>query len=103
MKPGGYVELSESYRMFFFLISEAIPPTRKFSDPHLANFRSDDGSLKDDSPLQKWANLMNDAMIASGRPVPSEALLRERLEKAGFVDVQSFTLRLPVGPWPKDK
>jgi hypothetical protein len=82
---------------------DAIPSLQRFSDPPLANFRSDDGSLKEDSPLQKWANLMNDAMVASGRPPPSEALLRERLEKAGFVDVQSFMLRLPVGPWPKDK
>jgi hypothetical protein len=42
-------------------------------------------------------------MIASGRVPQSEELLRERLEKAGFVDVQSFTLRLPIGPWAKDE
>jgi hypothetical protein len=46
---------------------------------------------------------MQEAMIASGRPAASEELLRERLEKAGFVDVQSFTIRLPYGPWAKDK
>jgi hypothetical protein len=42
-------------------------------------------------------------MIVTGRASPSEELLRGRLEKAGYVDVQSFTLRLPFGPWAKDK
>jgi hypothetical protein len=65
--------------------------------------QSDDGSLRDDNPLTRFGNLMNDALIATGRATPSEELLRERLEKAGFADVQSFTLRLPVGPWAKDK
>jgi hypothetical protein len=46
---------------------------------------------------------MRQAMIASGRSTASEELLRDRLEKAGFVDVQTFTLHLPNGPWPKDK
>jgi hypothetical protein len=46
---------------------------------------------------------MNDAMIATGRVAPSEKLLRERLENAGYVDVQSFTIRLPLGPWAKDR
>jgi hypothetical protein len=46
---------------------------------------------------------MQEAMIVTGRASPSEELLRGRLEKAGYVDVQSFTLRLPFGPWAKDK
>jgi hypothetical protein len=73
------------------------------SDPLLAWGKSDDGSLKEDNPLNKFGSLLNDAMNATGRPAPNEELLRERLEKAGYVDVQSFTLRLPLGPWAKDK
>jgi hypothetical protein len=46
---------------------------------------------------------MHEALIASDRVVPTEELLRSRLEEAGCVDVQSFTLRIPVGPWAKDK
>jgi hypothetical protein len=46
---------------------------------------------------------MKDAMTASGRGVPSEGQLRERLQTAGCTDVLSFTLRLPMGPWAKDK
>jgi hypothetical protein len=59
--------------------------------------------VKEDDPIDKFGSLLTNAMIATGRAPPSEDLLRERLEKAGFVDVQSFTFRLPVGPWAKDK
>jgi hypothetical protein len=64
---------------------------------------SDDGSLREDNPLTRFGARMTDALIATGRAAPSEELLRKRLEKAGFADVQSFTIRLPVGPWAKDK
>jgi hypothetical protein len=73
------------------------------SKPRSAYFQSDDGSLKEDNPLAQWSNLMKEALSASGREHPSEQLLRQRLEKAGFVDVQAFTLPVPVGPWAKDK
>jgi hypothetical protein len=46
---------------------------------------------------------MEDATVKSGRLNPSEQQLKARLEEAGFVDVQSFTLKQPVGPWAKDK
>jgi hypothetical protein len=46
---------------------------------------------------------MTDALNASGRVSPTEELLRERLEKAGYADVQSFTLNMPFGPWAKEK
>jgi hypothetical protein len=65
--------------------------------------RSDDGSLTEDNPLARWSSLLNEALNASGRVAASEELLRERLEKAGFVDVQAFTFFLPFGPWAKDK
>jgi hypothetical protein len=38
-----------------------------------------------------------------GRPTSNEVLLKERLEKADFVDLQSFTLRISLGPWAKEK
>jgi hypothetical protein len=80
-----------------------LPALRKSSDPLLAYARCDDGSLKADNPLVRYSRLLSDAMIASGRAPSSEELLRERLEKAGFVDVQSFTLPMLMGPWAKDK
>jgi hypothetical protein len=101
-KPGGYIELSESARMFGNYVPALHCGTCLiiFS---IAYVRSDDGSLKDDNPVARWSTLLKDALTASGRVVPTEVLLRERLEKAGFVDVQSFTLPVPVGPWAKEK
>jgi hypothetical protein len=78
-------------------------PLRELTGSLLAYARSDDGSLKDDNPVARYSRLLNDAMIASGRVASSEESVRERLEKAGFVDVQSFTLPLIVGPWAKEK
>jgi hypothetical protein len=78
-------------------------PSQTVSKPLLAYCQSDDGSLKEDNPLVRWGGLVRDAMVATGRAPQSEELLRERLEKAGFVDVQSFTLKQPFGPWAKDK
>jgi hypothetical protein len=48
--------------------------------------------LKEDNPLALWSRLLNDSLIVSGGVPSSEELLRERREKAGFVDVQTFTL-----------
>jgi ubiquinone/menaquinone biosynthesis C-methylase UbiE len=99
LKPGGYVELSETGSKLGY----AIPSLRTFSDVLLAYMGSDDGSLTEDNPLLRWSKLMKEAMIASGRVAPSEELLRGRLEEAGYVDVQSFTLKLPFGPWARDR
>jgi hypothetical protein len=46
---------------------------------------------------------MKEAMTGSGRVTPSEELLRTRLEDAGYVDVQSFTMKQPFGPWAKER
>jgi hypothetical protein len=46
---------------------------------------------------------MEDAMRKSGRIGPSEEQLKTRLEKAGFVDVQTFIVKQPLGPWAKAK
>jgi hypothetical protein len=46
---------------------------------------------------------MGEAISKSGRVRPSEAQMRRRLEQAGFVDIQSFTFKQPIGPWAKDK
>jgi hypothetical protein len=98
LKPGAYIELSEidsKLGKYFY-------PSRNLSDPLLALAKSDDGSLKEDNPLAQFGRLLDQAMGTSGRVAPSEKLLRERLEKAGYVDVQSFKLKLPVGPWAKE-
>jgi hypothetical protein len=64
-------------------------------------FRSDDGTLKPDNALIRWGLAVGDALKKTGRVIPSPELLKARLEKAGFVDVQVFTVKQPAGPWPK--
>jgi hypothetical protein len=64
---------------------------------------SDDGSLQPENPARRWGELMTEAMAASGRIAPVEGHLSTRLEKAGFVDVQSFSIKQPFGPWAKNK
>jgi hypothetical protein len=59
--------------------------------------------MKADNPLTRWCDLMREAVKRTGRENPSEELLRGRLEEAGYVDVQSFTVVLPFGPWTKDR
>jgi ubiquinone/menaquinone biosynthesis C-methylase UbiE len=101
LKPGGYVELSETSSKLGEIFMSSLSWT--FSDVLLAYMGSDDGSMSEENPLVRWSKLMKEAMIASGRVAPSEELLRERLEQAGYVDVQSFTLKQPFGPWAKDR
>jgi hypothetical protein len=46
---------------------------------------------------------MVDAMGKSGHVTPSEEQMRANLENAGFVDVQTFRFKQPVGPWAKSQ
>jgi hypothetical protein len=85
------------------VVSFVIPLTRELAHPLLVHAQSDDGSLRKDNPLTRFGARLTDALVATGRANPSEELLRERLEKAGYVDVQSFIFHIPVGPWAKDK
>jgi hypothetical protein len=72
-------------------------------DPISVIGRSDDGSLTSDNAISRWCLAMEEAMARSGRTNPSQEQLKTRLEKAGFVDVQSFTVNDPIGPWAKAK
>jgi len=38
-----------------------------------------------------------------GRPLVVAPTMKERMEKAGFVDCVAQTAIWPIGPWPKDK
>jgi ubiquinone/menaquinone biosynthesis C-methylase UbiE len=98
LKPGAYIELTEYdckllQKSKFFLHRRA--------DTRSVLCRSDDGTLTPDNALTRWDLAMEDAMRKTGRVRPSEELLKTRLEKAGFVDVQGFTVKQPVGPWAK--
>ena len=80
-KPGGYFEMQEL-------------------DPR---FRSDDGSLQEDSNLSYWSRIICEASAKYNRPVPYYDEYLKWFEKAGFVDVKRMYLKSPTNPWPKDR
>ncbi|KAI3556244.1 hypothetical protein CABS02_03527 [Colletotrichum abscissum] len=63
---------------------------------------SDDGTLRPDSALQTWANLLAEASVILGRPFPDVASLKQVMMEAGFVDVQMTRTKWPINPWPRD-
>ncbi|CAH0046613.1 unnamed protein product [Clonostachys solani] len=81
-KPGGYVESFEGA-------------------PWL---ESDDGTVLESSALATWGKLFVKGGEKLGRTftVVDEQLQRKGMEAAGFVDVQEFTRKLPLGTWARD-
>lgn len=81
LEPGGYLELQDIH----------IP------------FGCDDGTLPEDSPLYQFGKLAVEASTALGRPLDVAPLHKDRLARAGFVDVVERQLKWPIGAWPRDK
>lgn len=79
-RPGGYVELCETGAEIF----------------------SDDGTMRDDSPIKRYFELITTTMTSIGRPTAKFDCLVKRLRDAGFVDIQGHTLKEPMGPWPRE-
>jgi hypothetical protein len=98
MKPGAYVELSETGSKFPKTLWRSSGQELK---PVPVMFTSDDGSLTPDNAISRWCGAMVDAVGKTGHVTPSEEQLRANLENSGFVDVQTFTLKQPIGPWAK--
>jgi hypothetical protein len=59
--------------------------------------------LTPENAITRWGLAMEEAMAKSGRVCLRAEEMRSRLEAAGFVDVQTFTLKQPIGPWAKAK
>lgn len=66
-------------------------------------FKSDDGSLGEDSHLVHLSELLCEASAIYNRPIPYHHEYFAWFEKAGFVDVKQILLKSPTNPWPKDK
>ncbi|KAM5357392.1 hypothetical protein ACJZ2D_016316 [Fusarium nematophilum] len=82
-KPGGWVESHEGDPMAY----------------------SDDETLKEGSAIAEWGKFFHEGGKKLGRtftPIP-ESLQEKGLKAAGFVDIQSKTIKVPVGDWPKDE
>ncbi|KXX76733.1 Malonyl-[acyl-carrier protein] O-methyltransferase [Madurella mycetomatis] len=81
LKPGGYLEMHE----FDYTA------------------HCDDGTLKKDSWLARWAQLNNTAAEKIGRPTDFAPRLKQVFVEAGFEDVQATIKRCPTNDWPRDK
>ncbi|KAF4449346.1 hypothetical protein F53441_7324 [Fusarium austroafricanum] len=82
-RPGGWIEAHEY-------------------DPKL---HSQNGPIEHGSTIDEWGNIFQagcEWLGTSFIPLPSDVQTK-RLEAAGFVDVQSRTIRVPIGLWPKEK
>lgn len=82
-KPGGYVESFEASCVY----------------------KSDDGSLKEGSPMDQWGKVFVEAGRKFGRPfdVVGEKIVERAFEEAGFQDIQTWDFKCPIGGWPKDQ
>lgn len=65
---------------------------------------TDDNSFPPDSAMQSWARLAVEGAANMGlnMRVPSTQI-KTWMEGAGFEDVTIVDLKLPLGPWPKEK
>ncbi|TGZ76702.1 S-adenosyl-L-methionine-dependent methyltransferase [Ascodesmis nigricans] len=80
-KPGGWAELAE----FSF------------------DIHSKDGTMTDDTAIGKYMKIATEAYEKLGIVFPRASMMKECMEKAGFVDIVAKTLHIPWGPWPKNK
>ena len=56
-----------------------------------------------DHPIGTYFHHVMGAAGRAGRPLIVARGIKDRLKKAGFVDVVERTAIWPLGPWPKDK
>ncbi|RPA77275.1 S-adenosyl-L-methionine-dependent methyltransferase [Ascobolus immersus RN42] len=80
--PGGIVEICEN---------------------HVTGLYSEDGTLKEDSALYKYHNLLSDIGHKVGQRMDISPEMKSYVENAGFQQVDEFKGKLPVGAWPKDE
>jgi len=62
-----------------------------------------DDDTYEGSNLKYYMDCFSEAATLAGLIFPTEKRLREYVEDAGFTDVKVQRVKLPWGPWPKDK
>ncbi|KAK6840740.1 S-adenosyl-L-methionine-dependent methyltransferase [Apiospora arundinis] len=80
LNPGGYVEFQDYY----------------------VKLDSFDGTL-DGTALQRWNNMINEALIPTGRSGLNSANYARWMQEAGFEDVVEEKFAVPGNPWTRDK
>ncbi|KAG5969549.1 hypothetical protein E4U58_001351 [Claviceps cyperi] len=81
LRPGGWIELQEY---------EATP-------------MCDDGTMPDDDAVKHLYELVDRSFEKFGLKANLAPQLGTYLEKAGFEDIRCQVMKVPIGPWTKDK
>lgn len=66
-------------------------------------FRTDDNSLRDDSPLNVWSDALHHAMRTAGVPLDINERTQGDLRAIGFTDVTEKVVKLPINPWSRER
>jgi len=74
----------------------------EFHEADGSRFHCDDGSLKDENPMQQYMKQTFAAMVKTNTAY-SPFKVRDDMKAAGFVDVVIEKSKLPCGTWPKEK
>ncbi|GAP88397.1 putative methyltransferase domain-containing protein [Rosellinia necatrix] len=81
LRPGGWFELQE-----FHWVAE-----------------KEDGTIDPDVPVNKYMeHMMSAAATTEGRKIPIVPDIGDIMKRAGFVDIEKRTYRVPYGTWPTD-
>ncbi|KAH6608300.1 hypothetical protein Trco_004613, partial [Trichoderma cornu-damae] len=82
LRPGGYIESLETS----------------------AIMSSDDGTVTETCAMGQWGKLFVSGGKKIGRPftVVEDGTQRKSMEAAGFVDVEEFNFKMPIGGWAED-
>lgn len=69
------------------------------------SMESDDGTVDPRSAMGQWGRFFLEGGRATGRSfaVVADGVQRAAMEAAGFVDVQEWDYKVPIGPWPRDR
>jgi len=82
LKPGGWVEIQEYNCNAYY---------------------NDDETAKKAIWCQTWLKTLDDASIKFGKRLDVADHQKGWLEEAGFVNVTDMVVKIPIGPWTKDK
>lgn len=66
-------------------------------------FKSDDGSLRPGSALERWVDVSYEAADKIGQTLKTAEFMKGQIEDAGFVNVTERIIKGPIGNWPTDK
>ncbi|RSL59567.1 hypothetical protein CEP54_007261 [Fusarium duplospermum] len=80
LAPGGHIEFQAAYTRWL----------------------SDDGTAEKATNAQSWLKTLLEGTAKFGKSLECAVNWKEKIEAAGFVDVQQEIRKLPIGSWAKD-